>query len=193
MNYAFSPFPRLRYIFSFPLFTSSAAQHSISLTCMRDGCVWTPGVEVTVPGIPEYVLLNINMYVTVISLSIYLWYTACSGWVVRGSENPSFLASPAVAALEYNGTLNCMKHTWVLPSLWIYTGLSLQMNTAIELTYNINVLGVSFQSARPRIDALPHREPNLNLFPASIQNGHINLIIRCVIRLADERLSLWME
>lgn len=63
------------------------------------------------------------------------------------------------------------------------------MNTAIELTYNINVLGVSLRSARPRIDALPHREPNLNLFPASIQNGHINLIIRCVIRLADERLE----
>lgn len=33
-------------------------------------------------------------------------------------------------------------------------------------------------------------EPNLNLFPTAIQNGHINLIIRCVIRLADERLSL---
>lgn len=34
------------------------------------------------------------------------------------------------------------------------------------------------------------RDPNLNLFPTAIQNGHINLIIRCVIRLADERLSL---
>lgn len=38
--------------------------------------------------------------------------------------------------------------------------------------------------------ALRRRDPNLNLFPTAIQNGHINLIIRCVIRLADERLSL---
>lgn len=37
---------------------------------------------------------------------------------------------------------------------------------------------------------LRRRVPNLNLFPTAIQNGHINLIIRCVIRLADERLSL---
>lgn len=29
-------------------------------------------------------------------------------------------------------------------------------------------------------------EPNINLFPTAIQNGHINLIIRCVIGLADE-------
>lgn len=40
------------------------------------------------------------------------------------------------------------------------------------------------------LGALCRREPNLNLFPTAIQNGHINLIIRCVIRLADERLSL---
>lgn len=37
---------------------------------------------------------------------------------------------------------------------------------------------------------LAHWKRNLNLFPTAIQNGHINLIIRCVIRLADERLSL---
>lgn len=40
------------------------------------------------------------------------------------------------------------------------------------------------------LDPLARWEPNLNLFPTAIQNGHINLIIRCVIRLADERLSL---
>lgn len=64
------------------------------------------------------------------------------------------------------------------------------MNTAIELTYNINVACVSvFQGVPPSALSLS-LEPNLNLFPAAIQNGHINLIIRCVIRLADERLSL---
>lgn len=64
------------------------------------------------------------------------------------------------------------------------------MNTAIELTYNINATAVSL-GRRPRslaVSVAP--EPNLNLFPTAIQNGHINLIIRCVIRLADERLSL---
>lgn len=65
------------------------------------------------------------------------------------------------------------------------------MNTAIELTYNINVaVGLSLAVALPVGSALRLRQPNLNLFPAAIQNGHINLIIRCVIRLADERLSL---
>lgn len=79
-----------------------------------------------------------------------------------------------------------------MPSLGIYTGLSLQMNTAIELTYNINVTLASLSGAAAsralRLSRL--LEPNLNLFPTAIQNGHINLIIRCVIRLADERLSL---
>lgn len=44
-------------------------------------------------------------------------------------------------------------------------------------------------SLAPSLSTSP-LEPNLNLFPTAIQNGHINLIIRCVIRLADERLSL---
>lgn len=66
------------------------------------------------------------------------------------------------------------------------------MNTAIELTYNINVTlpSSSRRSAARSLHLSRLLEPNLNLFPTAIQNGHINLIIRCVIRLADERLSL---
>lgn len=66
------------------------------------------------------------------------------------------------------------------------------MNTAIELTYNINVTlaSLSRRDARRSLVLSQLLEPNLNLFPTAIQNGHINLIIRCVIRLADERLSL---
>lgn len=66
------------------------------------------------------------------------------------------------------------------------------MNTAIELTYNINVTSASssFPSTARSLRLSQLLEPNLNLFPTAIQNGHINLIIRCVIRLADERLSL---
>lgn len=64
------------------------------------------------------------------------------------------------------------------------------MNTAIELTYNINAACVFVWQVIPPSDPLTLPEPNLNLFPTAIQNGHINLIIRCVIRLADERLSL---
>lgn len=61
------------------------------------------------------------------------------------------------------------------------------MNTAIELTYNINVVG-GLACARREEDGgvLVGLEPNINLFPSAIQNGHINLIIRCVIGLADE-------
>ncbi|XP_078039602.1 uncharacterized protein LOC144471439 [Augochlora pura] len=58
------------------------------------------------------------------------------------------------------------------------------MNTAIEATYNINV---------PQAVSLAHRAPPLagislppTLSRGSIQNGHINLIISSVIRLADE-------
>lgn len=64
------------------------------------------------------------------------------------------------------------------------------MNTAIELTYNINVACVSVFQGSHAFGPLALWKPNLNLFPTAIQNGHINLIIRCVIRLADERLSL---
>lgn len=69
------------------------------------------------------------------------------------------------------------------------------MNTAIELTYNINVAWRPCRSHNDPVLAVSlgvetPLEPNLNLFPTAIQNGHINLIIRCVIRLADERLSL---
>lgn len=63
--------------------------------------------------------------------------------------------------------------------------VSLQMNTAIEATYNINVAhGFSLApTAQPLwCVSLP---PTLTGF-ASIQNGHINLIISSVIRLADE-------
>lgn len=62
--------------------------------------------------------------------------------------------------------------------------VSLQMNTAIEATYNINV---------PPAVSLARRAPPLTsislpptLSRGSIQNGHINLIISSVIRLADE-------
>lgn len=62
--------------------------------------------------------------------------------------------------------------------------VSLQMNTAIEATYNINV---------PPAVSLARRAPplaSISLPPTrsrgSIQNGHINLIISSVIRLADE-------
>jgi len=62
--------------------------------------------------------------------------------------------------------------------------VSLQMNTAIEATYNINV---------PPTVSLARRAPPLasislppTLSRGSIQNGHINLIISSVIRLADE-------
>lgn len=58
------------------------------------------------------------------------------------------------------------------------------MNTAIEATYNINV---------PQPVSLARRAPPLagislppTLSRGSIQNGHINLIISSVIRLADE-------
>jgi len=58
------------------------------------------------------------------------------------------------------------------------------MNTAIEATYNINV---------PPAVSLARRAPPLasislppTLSRGSIQNGHINLIISSVIRLADE-------
>lgn len=64
------------------------------------------------------------------------------------------------------------------------------MNTAIELTYNINAACVSVLQGSDACSPHALLQPNLNLFPTAIQNGHINLIIRCVIRLADERLSL---
>lgn len=126
------------------------------------------------------------------SSSVYLWFgfVLSHGIVFAGWKSERLGGFVAFRA-EYNGTLNCMKHTWVLPSLWIYTGLSLQMNTAIELTYNINVeRRLLLARCRGSVGVLRLREPNLNLFPTAIQNGHINLIIRCVIRLADERLSL---
>lgn len=42
------------------------------------------------------------------------------------------------------------------------------------------------RTGRPLLPSLSRPEPNINLFPTAIQNGHINLIIRCVIGLADE-------
>jgi len=62
--------------------------------------------------------------------------------------------------------------------------VSLQMNTAIEATYNINVPPAVSLARR----ALPLTSISLppTLSRGSIQNGHINLIISSVIRLADE-------
>jgi len=62
--------------------------------------------------------------------------------------------------------------------------VSLQMNTAIEATYNINVPPAVLLARRAPPLASISLPPTLSR--GSIQNGHINLIISSVIRLADE-------
>lgn len=82
--------------------------------------------------------------------------------------------------------------------------VSLQMNTAIEATYNINVACwclTCTNGTTPQQPSHFHLDMyiyiyivyiiyiyrlSLSLGFASIQNGHINLIISLVIRLADE-------
>lgn len=58
------------------------------------------------------------------------------------------------------------------------------MNTAIEATYNINVPPAVLLARRAPPLASISLPPTLSR--GSIQNGHINLIISSVIRLADE-------
>lgn len=69
--------------------------------------------------------------------------------------------------------------------------LSLQMNTAIEATYNINaVFPLAYSSTRKRFSVFVRFLVATSVIPPSCSNGHINLIISSLIGLADEVRTL---